>query len=142
MALKTFHFVPGLSRTPLLFFLDISPTYFSKIRRPLFRGATRLRRISSILYPVSSVSFILHPGFFVSLYSCMVDVALCILHSAASNLAVDSAALDRPVTTHRAGTLDLGLPQGSHENSSNFKPIPGHQKSNKLTPRPPKDIRT
>ena len=26
MALKTFHFVPGLSRTPLLFFLDILPT--------------------------------------------------------------------------------------------------------------------
>ena len=31
MALKTFHFVPGLSRTPLFFlFLDISPTHFSK----------------------------------------------------------------------------------------------------------------
>ena len=28
MVLKTFHFVPGLSRTPLLFIFDISPTYF------------------------------------------------------------------------------------------------------------------
>ena len=27
MALKTFNFVQGLSRTPLLLFLDISPTY-------------------------------------------------------------------------------------------------------------------
>ena len=31
MALKTLHFVQGLSRTPLLFFLDISPPDFSKI---------------------------------------------------------------------------------------------------------------
>ena len=28
MALKALNFVQGLSRTPLLFFLDISPTYF------------------------------------------------------------------------------------------------------------------
>ena len=65
----------------------------------------------------------------------MVDVALCILHCAASNLAVDSAALDRPVTLQQAGALDLGLPQGSHENSSNFKPVSRASKVMKIGPK-------
>ena len=55
------------------------------------RGATRLRRVSSILYPGSSVlmrsycslgfSYFrnAHPVFFVSLYSCMFDTVFCML---------------------------------------------------------------
>ena len=70
----------------------------------------------------------------------MDDVALSILHGAASNLAVDSAARNTRVTFQQAGALDLGLPHGSYENSSIFKIIPGNQKSYKLIPRPPKDI--
>ena len=100
-----------------------------KIRRPLFRGATRLRSISSILYPVSSVSFILHPGFFVSLYSCMFDVVLCILDSAASNLAVDSAPGNHTSYPPAGGAQDLGCLRVAMKNHQISSPSPGHQKS-------------
>ena len=46
------------------------------IRRPLDRGATRLRGVCLILYPVSSAS--LYPCIFVSFYACM--LVCCILY--------------------------------------------------------------
>ena len=64
-----------------------------KIRRPLGGGATRLLGISPILYPGSSVGVrsncsldfsyfrCLHPAFFVSLHSCTIDGALCMVES-------------------------------------------------------------
>ena len=64
-----------------------------RLHQPLGRVATRLRGISSMLNPGSSVwmrsycsldfSYFrtLHPGFFVSLYFCMFDVVFCMLKS-------------------------------------------------------------
>ena len=39
------------------------------------------------------------------------------------------------VTLHGAYTLDPGLPQGSHENSSNFKPVSRASKVMKIGPK-------
>jgi hypothetical protein len=39
------------------------------------------------------------------------------------------------VTTQQAYTLDPGLPQGSHENSSNFKPVSRASKVMKIGPK-------
>ena len=39
------------------------------------------------------------------------------------------------ITTQQAGALDLGLPQGSHENSSNFKPVSRASKVMKIGPK-------
>ena len=68
----------------------------------------------------------------------MVDVALCILHSAASNLAVDSAPRNMRVPTQQLGLRiwdDLGLPQGSPEKSSNSKPVSRASKVMKIGPK-------
>ena len=65
----------------------------------------------------------------------MFDVALSILHSAASNLAVDSAPGKQHGYPQPGGAQDLGVPQGSHENSSNFKPVSRASKVMKIGPK-------
>ena len=71
----------------------------------------------------------------------MVDVALSILHSAASNLAVDSAPGDEPIYLPPARSQDLGWLRVAMKNHRISSPSPGHQKSWKLVLRPPKNIK-
>ena len=79
----------------LTIFIFLLKPQSARIRQPLGRGATRLRGISSILYPGSSVVHItnsdcslhfsyfrnLHPCVSVSSYSCRFDVVFCMLKS-------------------------------------------------------------
>ena len=65
----------------------------------------------------------------------MLDVVLGLLYSAASILAVGVWPGDQPVTFHWAAALDLGLPEGSHEKSLNFKPVSKTSKIIKSAPK-------
>ena len=103
------------------------------IRRPLDRGATRLRRICYILYPLSYVSFPvscilypLHPCIlaFTSFYSCILYAAGCILYPGFSHLDVGVWPQNRPDYHHLASSLSLGSLQGGSQNSSKFQPVP------------------
>ena len=59
MALKTLRFVQGLSRTPLLFFLDISPPEFQD---PVHRNKNLENRKSGSLPKQVKVSFFVSAG--------------------------------------------------------------------------------
>ena len=84
---------------------------------------------------VLCISFILHPGFFVSSNFCMLGVVLCLLYSAASILDGGVWPGNHPVTTPWAWCLSLGLPEGSHENLLNFEPVSRASKVIKIDPK-------
>ena len=123
------------------------------IRRPLGRGATTLRGISSILHRVSSVvtrscynldfSYLrnLHPVFFLSIlflhfYRCI----LYFLSTPADCLAIGIGTTDKKITTNWPWLLSSGTSRKSIENHDVVSLPRGHQTSSKLVPKPSKTI--
>ena len=108
------------------------------------RGATRLRRISSILNisPPFAMDSYYSLDFFVfshfgcsegsvSHFSCLMSHISCLMSHGLFNYCPPI----RPIATHPQGAQDPGWPQNHHENSSIFEPVSTATKAMKIGPK-------